>query len=148
MASRTGAKMDQQKTPTRHRKGVYRVRFLCPNQEDSQKMALRSCRYWPMVHAVDERGRKTQIVSIRPAKVPQLILTKRYMATDIKINLYHSAITGPFNYWNVKEHGNKYFKIPHEQWAILVAKANAFQVDVSNIDKVVPLPNADIPNTT
>ena len=79
---------------------------------------------------------------VRPLKVVEVLQREasKFTTEELEVDLVHDLIAGPFNYGNPQDYNNKAHYIPDDVWLEIIRKEKLFQVDTSNINKIIPVP--------
>jgi hypothetical protein len=131
---------DNDETATRD-EGNYNVRFYIREQANSKDRQLRNCRYWPEIHELRPNGMFGKIVQIRPGKVDSILddQPEKYRVYEQTINLCESALVGPFDFAHPRHYQNEGNRIAFEEWEELKSAAKHHDLDVSDIEEIIPL---------
>jgi hypothetical protein len=118
-------------------KGIYRLRWLVPHHKDSKHRRRKDCRYWPEVHELTKRGELGPMRPISPHKASRSYINKQgWTFYEWDTNLLNDMIVGPFNLTTVNGEPDR---VPKQIWDELVLQADHQEIDISNLDRVVPL---------
>ena len=121
--------------------GKYTVRFYIREHANSKERQLRNCRYWPEVHQLRPNGMLGPIVPIRPGRVDTILQQQpqKYKAYDQTVNLLDNALVGPFDFAVPKHYQQESNRIAFEEWEDLKTAAAEHDLDVTDIEEIVPL---------
>ena len=86
-------------------------------------------------------GMLGQIVPLRPGKVEAALDSqpKKYGVYEQVIDLLECALTGPFDFAVPKHYQNESHRIAFEDWEDMKAAAANEDLDVTDIEEIVPL---------
>ena len=120
-------------------KGIYRCRWFGPHPDDTKYKAIRHCRFWPVIHRIDEEGffREQQIIS--PEKVHNYLDRKLDMGWyQLDVNLKKHRLSDPFDFvaLPVSQMSDRMekWRISDHQWIPLIMKAHNKGVPTADID--------------
>lgn len=121
--------------------GQYRVRFLIREQANSKERQQRNCRYWPEIHELRPNGRLGKIVPIRPGRVETTLnrYPHEYQPYEQVVNLLECMLSGPFDYAVPEHYQNEAHRIAFEDWEDMKTAAARDNLDVTDIEEIVPL---------
>jgi hypothetical protein len=135
------ARLQDDDTQTTRDEGKYTVWFYIREQSNSKTREQRNCRYWPEIHQLRPNGTMGQIVSVRPGRAEATLRDRpdRYKAYQETINLCQDALVGPFDFAVPKYYQNEANRIAFEEWEELKTAAQTIDLDVGDIEEIVPL---------
>ena len=121
--------------------GTYTVRFFIREHSNSKTRQQRNCRYWPEIHQLRPNGTLGPIVPIRPGRAETVLKEQphKYRAYEQHINLCDTALVGPFNFAVPNHYQQEGHRIAFEEWEELKMAAEQHNLDVSDIEEIVPL---------
>ncbi len=104
---------------------------------EQQTRKQRNCRYWPEVHQLRQNG----TLPIRPGKVENILQQRsdKYRVYQQTINLCEHALVGPFNFAEPRDYQQEANRIAFEEWEELKTTAPEHDVDISDIEEIIPL---------
>jgi hypothetical protein len=118
-------------------KGIYKLRWLVPHHKDSKHRRRKDCRYWPEVHELTRTGSLGPMRPISPHKASRSYITKQgWTFYEWDTNLLTDMLVGPFDLTTINGEPDR---VPKLIWDELVLQADLHDVDISNLDRVVPL---------
>ena len=120
--------------------GIYPVKWLCPQHQDKELRPLVECRFWPDIRTV----RSDKSVGVPQPVCPVKVSATRdpslqWMSDDVC--MARDLLVGPFDLCTVRSsmRGPKRRAVSENDriddvyWKQLEAKAQAFDIEVSNI---------------
>ena len=114
-------------------KGIYRLKWLVPHHQDARKLMRKDCRFWPEIHDVTRQGTLGRMRFVTPAKATRDYVSQQgWSFYEWDVDLTMDLLVGPFDLHSVD-------KIPDEIWKKLQKVAASKQVDISDINTVIPL---------
>ena len=117
--------------------GKYKLQWLVPHETDAKRRRRRDCRYWKEIHMKKGNGELGPMRMISPAKAtPEYIKEQGWIVYEWEMNLLDIRLVGPFNYANISKEANR---IHNDEWKLLKEKANPKEVDITTMDRVIPL---------
>lgn len=118
-------------------KGIYRLRWLVPHHKDSKHRRRKDCRYWPEVHELTKKGALGPMRPISPHKASRSYITKQGWAFyEWDTNLLTDMLVGPFDLATINGEPDR---VPKQIWDELVLQAQHQNIDISDLDRVIPL---------
>jgi hypothetical protein len=134
-------KLQDDDTENTRNEGKYNVWFYIREHANSKERQLRNCRYWPEIHKIRPNGMLGEIVPVRPGRVTAILTDqqKKYRVYEKTINLCESALVGPFDFAHPRHYQNESNRIAFEEWEELKSAARHHDLDVSNIEEIIPL---------
>ena len=135
------AKMQDDDTESTRNEGKYTVWFYIREQQNSKSRKVRNCRFWPEIHQLRPNGQLGPIVPVRPGRAEKTLLEQphKYRVYEQTVNLCENALVGPFDFAVPQHYQNEAHRIAFEEWEELKAAAVQHNIDVSDIEEVVPL---------
>ena len=113
--------------------GIYHCKWYFKNPEQAHKLRTKDCAFWPLIKELDKSENYKATVPIAPHRVERQMERKTNLRWYQKpVNLGEEAVSGPFNF--KEDH-----KIPQRNFNELKEKARERDIDVSDVDEVVPL---------
>lgn len=122
--------------------GLYHVRFFVRHHEDSKKMPIRFCRYWPEVREIRKDNTFGAIIPVGPAKVDGFLDRHRnaYAAYQEQVNLLRDGIVGPFDFQVANDSNRQRPNTIHPgDWKLLEESADKFEVSTNDLNEIIPL---------
>jgi hypothetical protein len=117
--------------------GIYRLRWLVPHHKDSKHRRRKDCRYWPEVHELTRKGSLGPMRPISPHKASRSYVNERgWTFYEWDTNLLTDMLVGPFDLTTVNGESDR---VPKQIWDELVLQAEHQDIDISTLDRVVPL---------
>ena len=93
----------------------------------------KDCRFWPEIHEVTRQGTLGRMRFVTPAKATRDYVSQQgWSFYEWDVDLTMDLLVGPFDLHSVD-------KIPDEIWKKLQKVAASKQVDISDINTVIPL---------
>jgi hypothetical protein len=128
---------DETDETTAKNEGIYRLRWLVPHHKDSKHRRRKDCRYWPEVHELTRKGTLGPMRPISPHKAARSYINKQgWTFYEWDTNLLTDILVGPFDLEIINGEPDR---VPKRVWDELVLQAGPQKVDISNLDRVVPL---------
>ena len=116
------------------------VRWYVRHFKDSRTKIIQDCRFWPEIHELKANATFGRIVPINPTRVGARLKRDHNIAAyekvvDLDVHLLH----GPFNWFDKDEGATLCNTIHPRDWVALKVQARKEDVDISDLDTVVPL---------
>ena len=117
--------------------GKYKLQWLVPHESDAKRRRRRDCRYWKEIHMKKGNGELGPMRMVSPAKAtPEYIKEQNWTFYEWEMNLLDIKLVGPFNYANISKEANR---IHNDEWKSLREKADPKEIDITTMDRVIPL---------
>ena len=135
------ARVHDDDTETMRNEGKYTVWFYIREHDNSKTRQLRNCRYWPEVHQVRANGNLGPITPIRPGRVEAIVndQPEKFRVYEQTVDLCENGIVGPFDFAVPKHYQKEANRIAFEEWEELKTAAQQHNLDVSDIEEIIPL---------
>ena len=118
-------------------KGRYHLKWYMPHPGDSKKKITSNCRFWPEIHEALEDGSHGVIRIVSPGRASRAYVEDQgWKFYEWKMDLATDRLCGPFNFVHK---GREPFHVAKEVWDELKQKADAHDVDLSNLHTVSPI---------
>ena len=118
-------------------KGLYHVRWFMRHYIDASRRIVSECRFWPEVHELLPNDVLGAIQVVRPSeRIEQVLMKKKWVWYQQKMNLFVEHIVGPFNFSIINREPNR---VDPTIWNQLRMKASPTEVDLSNLHQIEPL---------
>ena len=117
--------------------GKYKLQWLIPNEIDARRRRRVDCRYWKEIHMKKENGELGAMRMVSPAKAtPEYVRDQGWTFYEWEMNLLDCKIVGPFNFSNISKEA---YRVHKDEWRELREKADPKEVDLTTLDRVIPL---------
>ena len=135
------AKLQEDDKEQTRNEGIYTVWFYIREHQNSKSRTIRNCRFWPEVHQTRPNGMLGPIVPIRAGRVQTIIQEQphKYKIYEHSVNLCTNTLVGPFDFAVPKHYQNEANRIAFEEWEDLKTAAAQHNIDVSDIEEIIPL---------
>ena len=120
-------------------KGAYRCRWFGPNPDDVKFKPIRNCRFWPVIHRIDNEGYFWEQQIVSPEKVHGYLERKLDMGWyQLDVNLKKHRLSEHFDFVSMPvtkmSDRMEKWRIDSKQWIPLIMKAHQKGVPTADID--------------
>lgn len=117
-------------------RGMYRVRWWV-ELYDTKSRPLSQCWFWPDIRVLRSNHTLGAHKAVPPDKVEAWLERCKDLAWyQLDVNLYASAIVGPFNFVQIHmQLGKENYRVAYKYWEILLAKGPTKGVDITNVNQ-------------